>query len=232
MLRFAYRTFVATFAFAALLVPSLASAQTTETAGGPPPPVTTPAPAAYGAPPADVAANEPDHKAMTATLNPLSFAIGRYGFDFQYLPVRHHAIVVNPFFSSVNAEFESTSTVNGVTTRTTSSQTFSGFGGELGYRFYTGDRGANGFFVGPSLLLGTYNAKGATGDGVSFSSIGFALDIGGQAVLGNGITIGGGFGMQRTSVNREFADLPLTAAVLAGGGWRPRFLLSLGYSFG
>jgi hypothetical protein len=28
-----------------------------------------------------------------------------------------------------------------------------GFGGELGYRFYTGSKGANGFFAGPSVLF-------------------------------------------------------------------------------
>ncbi|MGH7285544.1 MAG: hypothetical protein ACRELY_28820 [Polyangiaceae bacterium] len=42
--------------------------------------------------------------------------------------------------------------------------------------------------------------------------------------------IGGGFGLQYTAVNKDFADLPLTASILAGGGIRPRFLLSVGYA--
>ncbi|MGZ3418345.1 MAG: hypothetical protein ACXWUG_13080 [Polyangiales bacterium] len=171
---------------------------------------------------------ENTHKQYTVTANPLSFGIGRYGADLQWLPLQHHAIVLNPFFSSTTAHVESSA--NGVTA--SYDEKFSGFGGELGYRFYTGERGANGFFIGPSLLLGTYTAKAGNADSVAFTSVGYAVDIGGQHVFSNGFTIGGGFGLQHTSVNKDFTDLPLTAAVLAGGGWRPRFLLSLGYSFG
>ena len=69
------------------------------------------------------------------------------------------------------------------------------------------------------------------GTGTSFTTIGGALDIGGQAVIGPGVVIGGGFGLQYTEASKSFADLPLTAAILAGGGVRPRFLFSVGYSF-
>jgi hypothetical protein len=179
--------------------------------------------------PSDGRADREDtHKQFTATANPLSFGIGRYGADLQWLPAQHHAILFNPFFSSTTAHVDSE--VNGV--KASYDEKFSGVGGEIGYRFYTGERGANGFFVGPSLLLGTYTAKANGGDSVAFNSVGYAVDIGGQHVFSNGLTIGGGFGMQHTKVNKDFTDLPLTAAILAGGGWRPRFLLSLGYSFG
>lgn len=178
--------------------------------------------------PSDASADRADtHKQFTATANPLSFGIGRYGADLQWLPAQHHAIVLNPFFASTTAHVDMES--NGV--KSSYDEKFSGFGAEVGYRFYSGERGANGFFVGPSLLVGTYTAS-AGGQSVGFNSIGYAVDIGGQHVFSNGLTLGGGFGLQHTSVNKDFTDLPLTAAILAGGGWRPRFLLSLGYSFG
>jgi hypothetical protein len=206
------------FFFGSLLLSSMVLATTAASAQGPVNPDRPVAPVA----------EESTHKQFTLNVNPLSYAIGRYGVDFQFLPMQHHAIVVNPFFANVNAE--STSTFNGTTT--TSSQKFSGFGGELGYRFYSGERGANGFFVGPSLIAGTYSASANGGDKVAFNSIGWAVDLGGQHVFRNGFTIGGGFGLQYTKVNKDFTDLPLTAGVLAGGGFRPRFLLALGYSFG
>lgn len=187
-----------------ILAAPLASAQTVEKP--------TPPPAA-----------EESHKQFAVNLNPLSWGIGRYGADFQWLPVAHHAIVVNPFYASTTADVEN----NGLKYQ----EKFSGFGGEVGYRLYTSERGASGFFVGPSLILGTYTAS-ANDQKVAFNSIGYAFDIGGQAMLKNGITIGGGFGLQNTKVNKDFTDLPLNAAILAGGGWRPRFLFSIGYAFG
>lgn len=206
------------FFFGSLLLGSMVLVTSAASAQGPTTP-DRPAP-----PPAE----ESTYKPMTGTLNPLSFAIGRYGFDFQYLPAEHHAFVINPFFANTKAEVSST--FNGQTTKY--EQRFSGIGGELGYRFYTGSRGASGFFVGPSLIAGAYTASATGAESVSFRSLGYAVDIGGQAVLKNGFTIGGGFGLQYTSVNKDFTDLPVTAAIIAGGGWRPRFLLALGYSFG
>jgi hypothetical protein len=195
-----------------LLFTGVASAQ------GPAAPITPDRPTPV-APPA-----EESHKQITVNVNPLSFGIGRYGADLQYLPAMHHAIVVNPFFAMTKAEITAG--------QSKYEQTFSGIGGELGYRFYSGERGANGFFVGPSLIAGTYSASATGAEKVSFNSIGYAVDIGGQHVFKNGFTIGGGFGMQYTKVNKDFFDLPVTAGIIAGGGWRPRFLLALGYSFG
>jgi len=203
------------FFFGSLLVSSMVLATTVASAQGPAGPE-HPAPAP--------AVEEVKHKPFTVNINPLSYGIGRYGADFQYLPIPHHAIVINPFYASTTAE----GTSNGVPFE----QKFSGFGGELGYRLYTSERGASGFFVGPSLILGSYTASATGSEKVSFSSIGYAVDIGGQAMLKNGITIGAGFGLQNTKVNKDFSDLPFTAAVLAGGGWRPRLLFSVGYSFG
>jgi hypothetical protein len=163
--------------------------------------------------------------------NPLGVFIGRYSIQAEWMPAAHHALVLNPHFSSVTVD----ATRGFDSQEIKYTEKLSGFGAELGYRFYTGSRGMNGFYVGPSLLVGSYSASSEDAEvkhDVAFSSIGGAIDIGGQAVLGSGFVIGGGFGLQYTSVSKTFDDdLPVTAAVLAGGGVRPRFLFSIGYAF-
>ncbi|MEA2749518.1 MAG: hypothetical protein QOI41_3661, partial [Myxococcales bacterium] len=114
-----------------------------------------------------------------------------------------------------------------------------GFGGELGYRFYTGERGMNGFYIGPSVLFASWSQS--LPDGVpantpkpdGFTAIGGALDLGGQAVIGPGVIVGGGFGLQYTknSIDVNTDNLNIASAAIAGGGVRPRFLLSVGYGF-
>ncbi len=168
-------------------------------------------------------------KTIGLELNPLAATIGRYSVQVEWMPLLHHAIVLNPHFDHVSADVTSGAG--------TYSEGFTGFGGELGYRFYTGQKGLNGFFVGPSFLFGTYSASadvsgpGVSSNSTSFTTVGAALDVGGQAVIGPGILIGGGFGLQYTKASSDFGDLPLTASILAGGGVRPRFLLSAGYAF-
>jgi len=103
---------------------------------------------------------------------------------------------------------------------------------ELGYRYYGGEMGANGFFFGTSFLYYTYrdgtygwHEDGSLYDYYSKKSMGLALDIGGQHIFGNGITIGAGGGV---------ALLP-SAGNFFGEGWfwsiMPRVLFTLGYSF-
>ena len=186
-------------------------------------------PAEYTPPPVDTGAKaspEDNYKHVTIQANPLSAIIGRYGVDVAYLPALHHGIVVNPFYSHVSVDGTNSSGV------TTSAWSLSGFGGEVGYRFYTGDRGANGFFVGPSFIFASYKQSVTGGDSLSFSNMGAALDIGGQAIIGGGFTIGGGFGLQYTKTSVDLGSIDKFAAnALAGGGLRPRALFTLGYSF-
>lgn len=182
-------------------------------------------PAAAGSP--DKAAPTGDakpFKAFSVELNPLAASIGRYSAQVEWLPMAHHAIVFNPHVDHTSYTVSAGDI--------SSDQSLTGFGGELGYRFYTGTRGANGFYVGPSFVVATYTAS-AGSQSTSFSSVGGALDVGGQFIVGPGIVIGGGFGLQYTSTSSNVSTdgLPLAAAVIAGGGVRPRFLLSLGYAF-
>jgi hypothetical protein len=174
-------------------------------------------------------------KHIAIEANPFGLLIGHYSAQLELMPWRHSAFIINPHFDHVSSDLSSS---DGSGNTVSYSESFTGFGTELGYRFYTGKTGMTGFYFGPSVLLGTYQASadgvvtsaGTTSSTISFQQIGGALDIGGQAVVGPGIVIGAGFGLQYTAVNQSFQDLPLTASILAGGGIRPRFLFSIGYA--
>jgi len=189
-------------------------------AAAPPPP-----PGAVLVPIAD-AQPEPEPKHFNIMLNPLGFFIGRYSIQGEYLPALHHAITLTPFYTHAPVKV----TVNG---QEIDGGSLNGGGAELGYRFYTGKKGPNGFFVGPSFLFGSYTQSFEGTKGDSFTSFGGAIDFGGQAVVGPGITIGGGFGIQYTKTSKDINtdNLNLASAIIAGGGTRPRFLFSVGYAF-
>ena len=171
--------------------------------------------------------SEDEFKSVAITLNPLSLALMRIGANVEYLPAKHHAIIVNPYFWSTSVGGSSGSV--GVETSYTS------FGGELGYHFYTGSRGANGFFIGPSLILqqNSVTSKGAAAgasaeSSSSITSYGAALDLGGQHVFQNGFTIGGGVGAMYLNASASDSASSSTFKV---SGVLPRFLLTAGYSF-
>ena len=169
--------------------------------------------------------DDKDLKRIGLELNPLGFAIGRYSINVEYMLARHHALILTPFYDSTGVK------VNDVDVGS-----LNGFGAELGYRFYTGSKGMNGFYVGPSVLFASWSqSSNLTGvpAGDSFTAIGGALDLGGQAVIGPGVIVGGGFGLQYTSnsIDVKTDNLNIASAAIAGGGVRPRFLLSVGYGF-
>jgi len=188
------------------------------------------APAAAAAPAEKPQADDdgPEIKRLSLELNPLGLAIGRYSIQGEYMLARHHAVTLNPFYAHAPV----TITVNG---QDVDGGSLNGFGGELGYRFYTGSKGANGFFVGPSVLFGSYSQSGGVGTASSdsFTSIGGAVDVGGQFIIGPGVVLGFGGGLQYTKTSQDIdtANLNLASAIIAGGGVRPRALLAVGYSF-
>ena len=190
------------------------------------------APAAAAAEKPQANDDEPELKRISLELNPLGFAIGRYGIQGEYMLARHHAVTLNPFYAHAPV----TVTVGG---KDVDAGSLNGFGGELGYRFYTGSKGANGFFVGPSVLFASYSQSGgvattaASASSDSFTSVGGALDLGGQFIIGPGVVVGFGAGLQYTKTSQDIdtANLNLASAIIAGGGVRPRILLAVGYSF-
>jgi hypothetical protein len=164
-----------------------------------------------------------DIKRISLEVNPLGLTIGRYSISGEYMLARHHALTLSPFFTSTSIKVNDKEIGS-----------LSGFGGELGYRFYTGSKGANGFFVGPSALFASYTSESVVGNtSQSFTAVGGALDIGGQFIIGPGVVLGFGGGLQYTKNSEEINtdNLNLASAVIAGGGVRPRLLLAVGYSF-
>jgi hypothetical protein len=162
-------------------------------------------------------------RSVTIGINPLAFVIARVSLDFTYSPIEHHAIVVSPHFQSSTQNISLTNDV-------TFSQHYTGGGGEVGYRYYTGHRGANGFFIGGSFIMGWYKAELQQGD-TNFTNFGGAVDVGVQTFLADNFTVGVGAGLQWTHVSQDFGDLPFGASTIAGGGLKPRLLASAGAAF-
>jgi hypothetical protein len=173
----------------------------------------------YGAEP------DADFTHFTVTANPLSLVVRRIGINLEYVPVMHHAIVLSPFgqFASVDGDNQRASYTN--------------YGVELGYHWYSGTHGANGFFAGPSLLymmsdvtVDSSSGGATTQARLSYRSYGGALDVGGQHIFKNGITLGGGVGVMYVTQTAT-ASLSATSATVKMDGVVPRLLFTAGYSF-
>ena len=164
------------------------------------------------------------YKPFAVGVNPLGlFLGGRFSVQAEWVPVTHHAVVVSPHI--VRTSHDVATGLND-----TSNQTFTGVGGELGYRYYTGNRGMNGLFVGPSLLVGAYNASVA-GNNKGFVDVGIAADVGIKTIIADSVALGGGVGLEYLNVSENFGDLPSSASAIAATGFKPRVILEAGYAF-
>ncbi|HEX8792619.1 MAG TPA: hypothetical protein VF765_16840 [Polyangiaceae bacterium] len=164
------------------------------------------------------------YRPFAIEVNPLGlFVGGRLSLTGEWVPATHHAIEVSPHFVHTTANVP----LSGGTMGT---QAFTGAGTELGYRYYTGTRGMNGVFIGPSLIAGLYNA-GLPGGNQLFTNVGVAGDVGIQEILWNHLVVGGGVGIEYLQVSHDFGDLPMGPSTIASTGLKPRFLLQAGYGF-
>ena len=172
----------------------------------------------------------PARKQVALTFNPLNLLIGRYGFNFEYQPVPHHGIIVTPHYDHLSGGM-GTDGCN-----TNCSSTLNGGGVELGYRYYFGEQGFDGFFLGPSLIVTqhrlTYEDPPTKSSYVDFTGVGGAFDVGWQRQLGHFI-IGGSVGIQYTRTKRlnlgEGEDILIS--LNADGLVLPRLAFNLGYAF-
>ncbi|HEY8087142.1 MAG TPA: hypothetical protein VIF09_04845 [Polyangiaceae bacterium] len=166
-------------------------------------------------------------KSVAIEGNPLGVLIGRYSADLEYLPVAHHALhlTVVGYFALPGVSDEVT-----------------GFGTEVGYRWYSGANGPEGFFVGGSFVAMSLRYVHGAQPGVAFDApedtayveLGGALDVGYQLVFLGNFAAGAGVGAEYTTdtsqptfeaSNHAWHDL------VYGSGLRPRALLSLGAAF-
>ncbi len=166
-------------------------------------------------------------KSIAVQGNPLGLAIGRYSADLEFLPEPHHAVHVTPFGMYA---------LPGVADQIT------GFGGEIGYRWYSGTHGPHGVFLGASFVAAELEYQHTStapppldlSNDTQFVELGGAIDAGYQAILLGNFAVGAGVGAQYTvdtiEPRFEFANHPWHDFAY-GSGLRPRALLSVGAAF-
>lgn len=176
----------------------------------------------------------PTHR-FSIELNPLAAVAGRYGLNVEYVPFVHHAIIGSAFYQT----FPTYALKPFMPTPIDPNAGASGkAGGEIGYRYYSGRRGANGFFAGASAVVMPLAAPRLTqeqkGELTSFYAYGGAIDIGIQGITDSGFTIGAGIGGMYLAY-----DVPKSAKTPTGAEpfkvsdphVLPRVLFAAGWSF-
>lgn len=143
--------------------------------------------------------------------------MGRYGLTYQFLPLRHHALVATVYRQTPG--FIEPTAINGG---------LLGTGAELGWRLYTGRAGPTGLYLGVTGLA-AYHTTDTT---AWFGTYGAAAEIGFAAIVGNGyhVAIGGGAQLTRADVDND--ALTDVARWSVGSGLAPRFTFALGHTLG
>jgi hypothetical protein len=192
--------------------------------------------------PVDVALKEtpPPHRTLTIDWNPLALFIDRFSLDAVIAPGDHHALMVSGFYTwpstaeyatGLDAQGRQLVTPSGqMETLAVPSQSFKGFGGELGYRYYGGRGGARGFFAGPSFLIESMTATPFVGGQTSYMGYGVAGDVGYEALVADTIAVTVGAGLQYTFFDKSIPSQQLPASIVANERLYPRLLLSFGYA--
>jgi hypothetical protein len=171
---------------------------------------------------------------VTLTLNPAPMALGRYGGNLEIVPLPHHAIVLSGYMQTFPAWMLRRLLPSNVEVGAPPSRP----GGEIGYRFYTGARGASGLFLGPSAvampIVYPHLGPDLKGDVASFYAYGGAFDIGLQAITDAGFTIGGGLGVMYLAYTPPASVTPppgVSAPSFIEPHILPRALIAAGWSF-
>jgi hypothetical protein len=172
----------------------------------------------------------PPHRSVVLAFNPLALLIGKVSADVVIAPGDHHSLVLNPFYSkATTAPIDVVDDAGNATQLP--KQTFEGFGGELGYRYYFARGGPRGLFVGPSLVLASMTATAANGSRTSYLDYGLAGDVGYQVLVADSVALDLGGGLQYTTTTKTIPNQQFPAEFYANPGLRPRLLLSFGWAF-
>jgi hypothetical protein len=192
-----------------------------------PPPADSPADT-----PIDVVVHEtpPQRRLISVEFNPLPLLVGKLSANVVIVPVDHHALVLCPFYVSTTTAGIYVFNDQGDATQLPT-QTFSGFGGEIGYRYYTGLGGPRGLFVGPSLILASMTAKAQNGSTTGYLDYGIAGDIGYEMLVADNVALAVGGGVQYATPSQSIPSQQFPADVYANGRVMPRALASIGWAF-
>jgi hypothetical protein len=172
----------------------------------------------------------PARRWVAIELNPVSLIIGKISANVIVVPVEHHALVLSPFFATTTTAPIYVYDAMGAPTQLPT-QSFTGGGGELGYRYYFGRGGPRGLFLGPSFVLGDFSAKAQDGSTTSYMQLGGALDLGFQALVFDRLSLSLGAGLQYLASSTTIPPQQFPADVYANSGLRPRLLASIGVAF-
>ena len=193
-------------------------------------------------PPVDVVLREAPspHRTLAIEWNPLALFIDRASFNLVLVPGDHHALVLSPFYTWSKTVGYATAIdaagkpleANGMPyVLNVLPQSFKGFGGELGYRYYLERGGPRGLFLGPSFLLADMTATAGNGSETHYLDFGFGADLGYEALVADTIAVSVGAGAQYTFTSKSIPEQQLPASIYANNAFHPRLLLSLGYAF-
>ena len=183
--------------------------------------------------PVDVVIHDapPPRRYVAIEWNPLPlFTIGKLSANVVVVPIEHHSLVLNPFYSSTSTAPIFVYDSSGNPTQL-GKQTFRGFGAELGYRYYSGLGGPRGVYIGPSLILASFTATAADNSKTHFFDYGLAADVGYEALVADQVALSLGAGLQYLVTSKSIPDQQFPAKLYANGGLRPRLLLSVGWAF-
>src|SRR6185437_6784884 len=196
----------------------------------PPPPTAAPAPPAAEPPPAPpppdwappgdsqrggegnlhgspLLAPSGEQRRFTLTWNPFTLFAVRAQLMLEAMLTDHHVLSLSLYYGATRTNETYPSSCAGMAHDCALTTLFQGFGGELGYRWYSGTGGPRGFYIGPSFLLGRFDATPTVGAGtgmatthgdIPFWNIGGAIDAGWQALIADRIVAGLGGGLEYT----------------------------------
>jgi len=184
-------------------------------------------------PPVDVVVHDAPRarRIVSVEWNPLALlTIGKLSGNVVITPVDHHAMVLSPFYAWATTAPISVYDAAGNQTQLPE-QKFSGFGGELGYRYYFDPRGPRGFFLGPSFILGSFTATAMNGDRTPYLGFGLAADAGYQMLVADRVALTLGGGVQGLWTSSSIPEQQFPARIYANRGVLPRLLFSIGCAF-
>jgi hypothetical protein len=159
-----------------------------------------------------------------------ALALGKFSVTAVVVPRDHHALVLTPFFVSSTTAPIYVFDDEGNATQLPK-QTFTGFGGELGYRYYFGLAGPRGLYLGPSLIVGAFNAAAQDGTHTGYGLFGLAGDVGYEALVADAVSLDLGAGLQFNWTDKAIPQQQFPANFYANRGLFPRVQLAVGWVF-
>ena len=154
----------------------------------------------------------------------LAVIVRRISVGYELLPTTHHS-----FGLTVHGQWPGTKYFSYAPGEV------AGFGGELGYRYYAGERGPNGPFFAASFLTGHYYSRSSFLESdphaLWYTQYGWALDFGWATYLDRTIVFAMAAGVQRTWITVDRATITDQAQLLDGEGLKPRAQIQVGRAF-